>query len=61
MSLLLSGFKGLERLWLGFLIKLKKVKSAGLEMDMITYFHITTGQGLNPNTNRERLMDPWIA
>lgn len=37
------------------------LESADLELDIITYLHILMGQGLNPNTNRKRLMDPWIA
>lgn len=37
------------------------LESMDLELDMITYFSIMMGQGRNPNINRKRLMDPWIA
>jgi len=35
--------------------------SMGLKLDMITLFDIWIGQGRDPNINRERLMDSWIA
>jgi IS4 transposase len=35
--------------------------SMGLKLDMITLFDIWIGQGHDPNINRKRLMDTWIA
>ncbi len=35
--------------------------SMGLKLDMITLYDIWIGQGRDPNINRERLMDSWIA
>ena len=35
--------------------------SMGLKVDMITLFDIWIGQGRDPNINRKRLMDSWIA
>jgi putative transposase len=41
---------------------LKEVlQSMGLKLDMTTLFDIWIGQGLDPNINRKRLMDSWIA
>jgi IS4 transposase len=41
---------------------LKEVlESMDLKLDMITLYTIWIGQGRNPNINRKRLMDPWIA
>jgi hypothetical protein len=33
----------------------------GLKLDMLTLFDIFIGQGNDPNKNRKRLMDTWIA
>lgn len=35
--------------------------SMGLKLDMIILYDIWIGQGRDPNINRERLMDTWIA
>lgn len=35
--------------------------SMGLKLDMLTLFDIWIGQGRDPNINRKRLMDSWIA
>jgi putative transposase len=35
--------------------------SMGLKLDMLTLFDIWIGQGCDPNINRKRLMDSWIA
>jgi IS4 transposase len=41
---------------------LKEVlESMGLKLDMLTLFDIFIGQGNDPNKNRKRLMDTWIA
>jgi IS4 transposase len=35
--------------------------SMGLKLDMLTLFDILIGQGRDPNIDRKRLMDSWIA
>jgi len=37
------------------------LESMGLKLDMMTLFDIWIGQGCDPNINRKRLMDSWIA
>ena len=37
------------------------LESMGLKLDMLTLFDIFIGQGNDPNKNRKRLMDTWIA
>jgi putative transposase len=37
------------------------LESMGLNLDMMTLFDIWIGQGCDPNINRKRLMDSWIA
>ena len=41
---------------------LKEVlESMDLKLDMMTLFDICIGQGIDPNINRDRMMDPWMA
>ncbi len=37
------------------------LESMDLKLDMITLFDIWIGHGYDPNINRKRLMDTWIA